>query len=270
MARFLIVPQWQGSPSARAMQLIDGAHAIAGDLPRSACTPVEVALEAGDSLASGVDRFSALARTAERIREVTGPDPVVVIGGDCSVSVPAIGTAAEGRTIAVVWLDAHGDFLTPQTSTSRAFAGMALSAVLGHGPPGLALDPGIVQPEHVVLAGARDLEPAEQERLADVSVKHLSTQDLSTPDALADVVAGLGVDSVYVHIDVDVLDPAAIAGVTAAVPFGLTVPTLVSAIGALRARVPLAGATIAGFAPRTPGDAVEDMGAILRLIGAVA
>ena len=47
MTRFLVVPQWQGSPSARAMQLIDGANAIAGDLPRSATTVLDVPMEAG-------------------------------------------------------------------------------------------------------------------------------------------------------------------------------------------------------------------------------
>ena len=42
MTRFVVAPQWQGSPSARAMRLIDGAEAIAGDLPRSALTRIEV------------------------------------------------------------------------------------------------------------------------------------------------------------------------------------------------------------------------------------
>ena len=50
MAHFVIAPQWQGSGSARAMQLIDGAEAIAGDLPASACTRLEVPVEAGESL----------------------------------------------------------------------------------------------------------------------------------------------------------------------------------------------------------------------------
>ncbi|MCR2828112.1 arginase family protein, partial [Microbacterium sp. zg.Y909] len=60
MTRFIVVPQWQGSPSARAMLLVDGAEAIEGDLPRAACTRVDVPLEAGESLDTGVHRLSAL------------------------------------------------------------------------------------------------------------------------------------------------------------------------------------------------------------------
>ena len=62
MTRFVIVPQWQGSPSARAMGLVDGAEAIAGDLPSSAVVRVEVPLEAGDALGGRVHRLSALTR----------------------------------------------------------------------------------------------------------------------------------------------------------------------------------------------------------------
>ncbi|MGN6126684.1 MAG: arginase family protein, partial [Humibacter sp.] len=58
--RFLIVPQWQGSSSSRAMQLIDGATAIAGDLPASATTFVDVPMEAGESLGTGVHRLSSI------------------------------------------------------------------------------------------------------------------------------------------------------------------------------------------------------------------
>jgi flavin reductase (DIM6/NTAB) family NADH-FMN oxidoreductase RutF len=57
---FVVVPQWQGSVSARAMRLLDGAEAIRGDLPVSATTLVDVPIEAGDSLDTGIHRFSSL------------------------------------------------------------------------------------------------------------------------------------------------------------------------------------------------------------------
>ena len=60
MTRFIVVPQWQGSASTRAMQLIDGAEQIAGDLPRSACTRVDVPLEAGEALGTATRRLSSL------------------------------------------------------------------------------------------------------------------------------------------------------------------------------------------------------------------
>ncbi|MCK3768478.1 arginase family protein [Microbacterium aerolatum] len=265
MARFLVVPQWQGSPSTRAMLLVDGASAIAGDLPRNATTVLDVPLEAGESLGTGVHRLSSLQRIRAMVAEAMTPD-TVIIGGDCSVTVAALDTI-DREDLAVVWCDAHPDLHTDETSPSGAFSGMALRAVLGEGEPQLALSPGLPA-ERVIVVGARVLDDAEQEPLSRLS--RLSVADLAEPDALADAVTASGAARVWMHIDVDVLDPAEIAGVSTAAPFGASAAALAAAIRALRARVPLAGATISGFAPRTPLDAVEDLGAILRLVGAVA
>ncbi|MFH8250847.1 arginase family protein [Microbacterium sp. B2969] len=273
MARFVIVPQWQGSPSARAMQLIDGAQAIAGDLPRTACTTIDVPLEAGEALDTGVLRYSSILRTRDALEDElarTEP-PVIVVGGDCGVSIAAIGAVAEREpSLAVVWFDAHPDLHTPPTSNSGAFGGMALSAVLGEGPASLALAPGTIAPERVILAGARDYETDEESRVADLDIVAIDSADLAEPGAIAEAVAATGAAGVYIHVDLDVLDPAVLTGVTAAVPFGLTVAQLVAAIGAIRATTPLLGATIAGFAPPTPAAAVDDLGAILRVVGALA
>ena len=267
MVRFLVVPQWQGSPAARAMLLVDGASAIAGDLPRSATTVLEVPVEAGESLGTGVRRLSALLRTRELVEASMTAD-TVVIGGDCSVTVAALAALPGGTDdLAVVWCDAHGDMHTPDTSPSGAFSGMALRAVLGDGEPQLALVPGISR-DRVVTVGMRTLDDEEISALDGLTA--LSVADLDDADALADAVERTGASRVWVHIDVDVLDPAEITGVSSPSPFGLSPATLSAAIRALRTRVPLAGATIAGFAPRSPADAVDDLGALLRLVGAVA
>lgn len=265
MARFLVVPQWQGSPSARAMLLVDGASAIAGDLPRRATTILEVPLEAGESLGTRVHRLSSLQRIRSMIAENMTVD-TIIIGGDCSITVAALDTL-DRDDLALVWCDAHPDLHTDETSPSGAFSGMALRAVLGDGEPQLALSPGL-RTDRVVVVGARVIDDAEQEPLDRLT--RLRIADLDDPDALASAVAATGAARVWVHIDVDVLDPAEMAGVSTAAPFGATAAALASAIRALRARVPFAGATISGFAPRSPLDAVDDLGAILRLVGAVA
>lgn len=265
MARFLVVAQWQGSPSARAMLLVDGASAIAGDLPRNATTVLDIPLEAGESLGTGVHRLSSLQRIRAMVAENVHAD-TIVIGGDCSVSVAAL-DAVDRSDLAVVWCDAHPDLHTDQTSPSGAFSGMALRAVLGEGEPQLALSPGLPA-ERVVVVGSRVIDDAEQDPLARLT--QLSVTDLDDPEALADAVEATGASRVWVHIDVDVLDPTEIAGVSTAAPFGATASALAAAIRAMRARVPLAGATISGFAPRSPIDAVDDLGPILRLVGSVA
>ncbi|GAA3205999.1 arginase family protein [Microbacterium terregens] len=273
MARFVIVPQWQGSPSSRAMQLIDGAQAIAGDLPRASSTTIEVPMEAGEPIGTGVHRYSTLRRTRDLVDLELAPlsEPVMLIGGDCGIAVGGVGHAARRHPeLAVVWLDAHPDLHSPDSSPSGAFSGMALRAILGEGADGLGLASGDVPATRVVLAGARAYEPAEEDAVSELALRTLDAAALSEHGALADAVTATGATSVYIHVDLDVLDPAAMGGVTASVPFGVSLADLLGSIAQVRAALPLAGSSITGFAPPSPAAAVEDLGTILRIVGALA
>lgn len=271
MTRFLVVPQWQGSSSSRAMQLVDGAEAIAGDLPRSATSRVEVPMEAGDALGSRVQRLSTLQRVRAAVEAAVreGEGPAVVIGGDCGVSVGAVAAVAAGD-LAVVWLDGHADLHTPETSPSSAFHGMVLRSILGTGPDGMTLPTGAIPASRVVLAGSRALDLEEELFVAGEEMRMLPPSAISDHEALAEAVASTGAKRVYVHVDLDVLDPAEITGLGFPEPFGVSAADLVASIRALRARVPLAGASLTEFSPSSPEAAVSDLGTILRIVGALA
>jgi len=273
MTRYLVVPQWQGSPSSRAMQLIDGAHAIAGDLPRTATEILEVPMEAGESLGTGIHRLSALQRIRDQIGAALEPhrEPVLTVGGDCGVALAPIAHAArQVAALAVVWLDAHPDLNAPGTSPSGAFSGMVLRSVVGDGEPALSLPSGTVPPERIVVGGARSYDEAEFDAVASLGIAALSVDELRDPSALAAAVRATGADGVFIHVDVDVLDPAELAGNAHPEPFGLTVAELTAAIGAVRAELPLAGASLAGYSPASAASSTDDLGAILRIIGALA
>lgn len=272
MAHFIVVPQWQGSPSPRAMSLIDGAELIAGDLPSSVSHRVEVPVEAGESLDTGILRASTLRRVAQRTREELEAFPgerLIVIGGDSGVAVPAIAHAAsEAGDVAVVWFSARGSLHTPESSPTGAFAGMALRAAMGEAPEGLGAPAGAVTPDRIVIVGARDLDIAEELFATDSGIRTLAVAEVA--ERIAEALAQTGAARAYVHIDLDVIDPAHFEGVSSPQPFGLDPTALVAAIAAIRDRMPLAGASIAGFAPRSADAGVADMGTILRVIGALA
>lgn len=273
MTRYLVVPQWQGSPSSRAMQLIDGALAIAGDLPRSATTILEVPAEAGESLGTGVHRLSSLIRVRDQIADAlrSFAEPVLTVGGDCGVALAAVEHAiGHAGSVAVVWLDAHPDFNAADSTPSGAFSGMTLRAIVGDGEPPLSLDPGAVPASRVVIAGARSFDDAELEAIERLGVATLTVDALREPDALAEAVRATGAEAVYVHVDVDVLDPAQLAGNAHPEPFGLTVSELTTAIARLRSAVPLVGASLSGYSPSSPDAATDDLGALLRVVGALA
>ncbi|CAN5413971.1 arginase family protein [soil metagenome] len=263
-AAFLVVPQWQGSPSSRAMRLADGAAAIRADLPSAAMRDVAVPLESGDAQGTGVARFSSLQLVRERLRDALDDieDTPIVIGGDCGVSSAAVTHAMEKRgDLALVWFDAHPDLNSPQGSPSGAYGGMVLRSLV---------DDGVVPSGRVLLAGARSWDPGEDEFAAAVGIRSFGVDELTDATALVEAVAATGAGSVYVHIDLDVLDPGEIGGLLDPEPFGLASSDLVAAIRALRARFDLAGATIAAYAPASPDETVDDAPTILRIIGALA
>jgi arginase len=263
--RFVAVPQWQGSPSTRAMRLAEGVAALRTDLPASATTEVAVPLEAGDDQGTGISRYASVRlvreRTANALGELDGP--FVIVGGDCGVSAAGIAAAvARHPETCVVWFDAHPDLNSAQTSPSGAFAGMVLRA---------AVDAGEIAADRVILAGARSWDPGEEAFATEAGIQSLSVAELADPEGLVAAVTATGADAVYVHVDLDVLDPASLAGLLDPEPFGLEPSALVAAIRALRARLPLAGATLAAYAPGDPGSeqGADDAATILRIIAAL-
>jgi len=256
--RYVVVPQWQGSASDRAMSLADGAEAIAGDLPAGATTRIDVPLEAGDAEGSGILRHSSLRLVRERFaRTLEGTDdPVVVIGGDASVSIPAIRRAAALHPeLTVVWFDAHPAALDVATSESAAFSGMAARALV---------DDEVIPAARLVLAGTRAWIDDETAWVTEVGVTSLDPTELPR---LADVVPGGG--AVFLHIGLDVLDPSVIESVSTLEPFGVELDALLEAVRSLIADHEFAGGSITGFAPRTPGAAADELPAILRILAAL-
>lgn len=270
---FVVVPEWQASGSDRAMRLVDGAEAIRGDLPAASTLVVEVPLEAGDELGTGVARAGSLRMITERARETLASveSTAITIGGDCGVSFAAIMHANErrGGDMAVVWFDAHPDLNTPESSPSGCFNGMVLRALLGDGADGLVAKQPIAV-DRVVLAGTRAVDEGEDAFIASTGIPMLSPAELAQPASLLDAIAATGATSVYVHIDVDVLDPAEITGVGNPVPFGLTAAQLVVLIKAIAEHYEIAGASLTEFAPVSAEAATDDLPTLLRIIGAIA
>ena len=229
-------------------------------------------MEAGDSLGSGLARLGSLQLVRERSLAVLAEvnDWALAIGGDCGIALAPVehALATTGGDLAVVWFDAHPDLNTLESSPSGAFSGMVLRTLLGDGLA--ALVPSVpLAADRLVLAGVRSVDDQEDAYLAGSGITRLDVAELETADGLVAAVGATGAASVYLHIDLDVLDPAEIDGVGEPVPFGLSVAQLVQAIRAVKARYPLAGASIAGFSPSSAEAAGDDLPAILRIIGAL-
>jgi arginase len=272
MATFIVVPQWQGSGSPRRRQLSDGTAAIRARLPAGRVREVEVPAEDGETEA-GVQGYRALRRICEaQAALLADTDEVAItIGGDCGVELPAIGHAARraGGDLAVVWLDAHGDLNTPASSPSGAMHGMVLRAALGEGAPGLVAEPAVrPRPERVVLGGTRAFDPAEREFVDAHGMRVVAPGELG-PAALVAAVEATGASSVFVHIDLDVLDPVELRGIGCPEPGGVSAAALIASIAAVRARFQLVGAGLTEFTPWSVDSADEDLPTIRGILGAL-
>jgi arginase len=132
------------------------------------------------------------------------PAPPAVVTGDCGTALGVVaGLQRRGIEPAVLWFDAHGDLHTPESSTSGYPGGMPLRMLLGDGDPTVAARTGLrpVPAEKVVLVDGRDLDPAEAEFLDRGTVRRVPV------DAVPDLDG-----PIYLHIDLDVVDAAALPG----------------------------------------------------------
>jgi len=124
----------------------------------------------------------------------------VLLAGECSIGLSTLPTIARLRPDArILWLDAHGDYNTPESTRSEYLGGMALAGACGEWDPELQL--GFADPARVVLAGARDFDSAEHELIEDSPITLIRGRD-----ALDELPTALGSDPVYVHLDLDVLE----------------------------------------------------------------
>jgi arginase len=266
--QFIVVGQWQGSASSRAMRLGDGASAIAADLPRAATTVVDVPAGAGDRLETAVARYTAVRSVAESVSEEVrvASEPVLVIGGDGAV---VLGAAAVcGPTTAFVRFSGSTGFRALNRAQPVA-AETAAVRILVDRPTDLFPDVARLRADHVVVVGPRGVDDVEDAALARAGVRVLDS-DAATPDAIRAAVDATAADGVFVHVDLDVLDPSEVDGLLEPVPFGLDGAGLVERIAAATGGRPLVGAAITGFAPVDPDRAVDDMGVILRVVGALS
>jgi arginase len=162
------------------------------------------------------------------------------------------GPTREPIRIGMLWLDAHPDFNTPETTRSGSLGGMPVAVATGRALQRMRLDAHLDPPlsdRHVVMAGVRLTDPLEQQLLDQSLIEQLSVDDLRkmTPAVFAQLDRLSRItDKIYVHIDMDVLDPREVMGHGNKVPNGPSSEQLGALFEAIFSRYPTASAI--GFA----------------------
>jgi arginase len=195
--------------------------------------PVAESLEVREPRLRFIDEILATCRAlADRVEAAArdGHAPVI-LGGDHSVALGTLaGLCRVARRVGVVYVDAHGDFNTPDTSPSGNIHGMPLAAALGLGDPrltGLGPRTPMVLKEDVALVGVRDVDPGEAQLLRTHGPRTRTLRDVDERGIKAVMdecvaVATASTDWLHVSFDMDAIDPGFAPGTGTPVEGGLT------------------------------------------------
>jgi len=175
-------------------------------------------------------------KLASRVEAVLDEGAIpVVLGGDHSIAAGSgAGVAAyhrqRGQSIGILWLDAHTDINTPQTSPSGNIHGMPLAALLGHGPQELTHVAGFapkVKPENTVIIGARSVDPGEKDLIRALGIRVYTMSEVDERGMAVCVREAIGIASkgtagFHLTVDMDFIDPLYAPGVGTAERGGAT------------------------------------------------
>jgi arginase len=225
---------------------------------------------AGDSRLASLDVCRNVARLVDEV--VRLGDLPLVLAGSCDVAAGVLSGLCDD-SLGVVWIDAHADFNTPDSSASGFWPGMALAVVVGDCGDAVraAVELQPVPQERVALLGIRSISPQEEAR----RVERSAMQVVPWQDGMPKEDVGAVLDrlesrcrSVYLHLDLDALDPAVGMGVVdVPVPGGLTGQQLAEVLDGVLGRFSVAGATIATYTPaKDDGSTLAAAVAMVRML----
>lgn len=189
----------------------------------------------------------------------------LIFAGRCGASLATIPVLLRNRKDAkLLWLDAHGDFHTPETTPTSYLGGMVLTALCGLWDSGFGAN---ISPDRIILAGVRDLDPGEAGLIAAKGVKMIAAQngEISARQALE----AIGSAPVLIHIDADVIDPRYLPA-EYKVPEGLRPSAVHALLRALCEKNEIAGLEVAEFeAPADPAGRARAVRTVMRMIAPV-
>lgn len=165
----------------------------------------------------------------------------VTIGGDHSMALGSLGglaaaTRSQGGA-GLIWIDAHADINTPDTSPSQALHGMPIAALLGMGDPdyvGVAGNEPVLRPEHLVYIGLRDVDPGEQNYISELGINTFTMEDIKrlginkVLELASEIIEPTPVKAL--SIDLDAFDPYEVPSVGSPAPGGLEVAETLPAL----------------------------------------
>jgi len=176
----------------------------------------------------------------------------VTVGGDHALSIGSIPSSYQ-EDMALVWIDAHGDSNTDQTTISGRIHGMPVSVLQGLGSEKLTsiCDGKYLKPENIVFYGIRSLDPLEEELIQQRKIKFITTEEIkeNRKKQIKQLISYIKDKPVYISFDLDSIDPKESAGVNTPVPQGIHTEDVCDLIEELFKQCKVVGMDIVEYNP---------------------
>jgi arginase len=249
----LFFPQWQGGTDFE--RYTRGATFIRDMLePRVQFVNVPVNSSLDLSITNNIKAKPALLEQLKAVRtllETHKPERILTLGGDCGCDLAQITYLNKlyAGELNVVWLDAHADLNTPESSPSKHFHGMPLRSMLGEGDSEVLQQSfSQLEPDQIIFAGVRELDAPEQAFLEQHEMARVGVSDLrKNSNLLANEALSR---NLYIHFDLDVLEPSEFDGTRYPTPNGVMLETVIDRIQALAQAYDIVGFALTEFAPK--------------------
>ncbi len=250
----LLFPQWQGS--GRTKDLYYGALKI-----KEACLSdisfEEIRIRDNDSLIIendilGYKEIVEQLKDATKLLNSTKPNTIFTVGGGCDVELAPVSYLNKkyNGNLAVIWFDSHGDLNMPSSSPSKKFHGMPLRTLLGDGNQQIIENCfSQINPSQLILIGTRDLDFPEEEYIKENNITTFPVE-LINKDAILDSIKNNGFDNVYIHIDLDVLEPTIFPNVKFPTPNGIDFEKLNDTLLHIKDKYNIVGISLLEYSPQ--------------------
>lgn len=253
----VINPQWQGI--GRPNPVPQGAAYISELL--SQYNPVQIpldetALETVDTV-KGLPQITKLVEKAESLINNLKPQKIFTCGGDCSSDFAQLAYLNDlyKGDMALIWIDAHADLNTPESSPSGNFHGMTLRCLTGEGPDVLTSRVKTpLKPSQLLFSALRSVDPEEVRYLEEHKIPVFKT-DETRQGAVMD--ATFPSKNLYVHVDIDSLDQSVFNHCATPTSGGFMLDELTALIKSLFEKYNVIGGCLTEYGPRQSGDAAE-------------
>jgi arginase len=201
----------------------------------------------------GYDDILAQLKEAKGVIEKYLPSTAFTVGAGCDADILSVSymNAKTKGDMTLLWIDAHGDIHTPESSETKRFYGMPIRVLLGEGDEAIVkLMFSRLEPSQLVMAGVRDLDKAEKVFIPSMNISVFTAADTErSPDAVLDAVRSKGHSNVYIHIDLDALEPGEFPCVRLPVPGGIKMDTLRKLLGKLSEEFKIVGMGMFEYVP---------------------